>query len=404
MDTLWLLVVLSVLFPLTHLVLSSGPVRKGLVRVIGEWPFRGLYSLIALACLAGMIIVYRHGRHLGVQLWDLPRPVELVLALPLMLAALVLVVTAFAAPSPAGMAPVAVRARGVLRITRHPLSIGLACFGLAHLLANGTVGDVAFFGSFVVVGVLGAYDMDALDARAFDPRRRALFEYWGHEASWLPIELYPVLGFRREEYRLHPWWGDVVAQHPEVAENLLCRIRNEGPLRSVDMEGRGSRGWWDLKVAKRVAAALWSSGELAIRERRAFQRSYDLTERVIPKQWRQITISREEALERLLPQEVLVRRGGEEHRVLADALVPGDVLLLREGDRVSADARVVGFPMPGGAIGPNVHMMKEAGILDRYSEVLAEFPVEVNSVVRRFFERQAGIVDDARGNSQGATP
>ncbi len=34
----------------------------------------------------------------------------------------------------------------------------------------------------------------------------------------------------------------------------------------------------------------------------------------------------------------------------------------------TADARVVGFPMPGGAIGPNVHMMKEAGILDRYSE------------------------------------
>jgi pyruvate carboxylase subunit B len=45
----------------------------------------------------------------------------------------------------------------------------------------------------------------------------------------------------------------------------------------------------------------------------------------------------------------------------------------------SADARVVGFPMPGGAIGPNVHMMKEAGILDRYSAVLAEFPVVVRA-------------------------
>lgn len=45
----------------------------------------------------------------------------------------------------------------------------------------------------------------------------------------------------------------------------------------------------------------------------------------------------------------------------------------------SADARVVGFPMPGGAIGPNVHMMKEAGILDRYGDVLAEFPVVVKA-------------------------
>ncbi|MBZ0264114.1 biotin/lipoyl-binding protein [bacterium] len=46
---------------------------------------------------------------------------------------------------------------------------------------------------------------------------------------------------------------------------------------------------------------------------------------------------------------------------------------------VSADARVVGFPMPGGAIGPNVHMMVKAGILDKYSRVLEEFPVVVEA-------------------------
>ena len=45
----------------------------------------------------------------------------------------------------------------------------------------------------------------------------------------------------------------------------------------------------------------------------------------------------------------------------------------------TADARVLGFPMPGGAIGPNVHMMVKAGILDRYSEVLEEFPVVVEA-------------------------
>jgi len=45
----------------------------------------------------------------------------------------------------------------------------------------------------------------------------------------------------------------------------------------------------------------------------------------------------------------------------------------------TADARVVGFPMPGGAIGPNVHMMVKAGILDKYSDVLAEFPVVVKA-------------------------
>jgi len=127
-----------------------------------------------------------------------------------------------------------------------------------------------------------------------------LFEYWGHEASWIPLALYPIFEFRRREFRRHPWWGDVVGRHPRVAEDLRHRIREEGPLRSLDMEGRGSRGWWDLKTAKRVASALWSSGELAIRERRNFQRSFDLAERVIPAALRAAPLPEPVALETLL--------------------------------------------------------------------------------------------------------
>ncbi len=127
-----------------------------------------------------------------------------------------------------------------------------------------------------------------------------LFEYWGHEASWMPLELYPVFGFRRRALRHHPWWGDVVAQHPKEARTLRRRIREEGPLRSLDMEGEGSRGWWDLKIVKRVATALWSSGELAVRERKNFQRTYDLAERVIPSHLLEARVPEREALERLL--------------------------------------------------------------------------------------------------------
>jgi len=129
-----------------------------------------------------------------------------------------------------------------------------------------------------------------------------IFEYWGHEASWIPIELYPVFGFRRAEFQHHPWWGDLVGQHPQVAADLLRRIRDDGPLRSLDMEGGGSRGWWDLKIAKKVATALWSSGELAISERRAFQRTYDLPERVIPDRWRTEIVTRDQAMEILVLQ------------------------------------------------------------------------------------------------------
>lgn len=127
-----------------------------------------------------------------------------------------------------------------------------------------------------------------------------LFEYWGHEASWIPLELYPAFEFRRKAFRVHPWFGDVVRSHPQVARRLRKRIRDEGPIRSVEMEGRGSRGWWDLKKAKRVATALWSSGELAIRERRNFQRTYDLTNRVIPEDVRSRRMKRGEAFDTLL--------------------------------------------------------------------------------------------------------
>jgi uncharacterized protein YcaQ len=127
-----------------------------------------------------------------------------------------------------------------------------------------------------------------------------LFEYWGHEASWLPLELYPTFGFRRREFVHHPWWGDLVGQHPKVAEDLRRRVREGGPLRSAEMEGKSGKGWWNLKVAKQVATALWSSGEFAIRERANFQRTYDLAERVIPDCYRAIEVPVEQALETLL--------------------------------------------------------------------------------------------------------
>ena len=127
-----------------------------------------------------------------------------------------------------------------------------------------------------------------------------LFEYWGHEASWIPLALYPAFEFRRREFRSHPWWGDLVGEHPRVATELLRRIRDAGPLRSAEMEGRASKGWWDLGVTKRVAAALWSAGELAIRERTNFQRTYDLAERVIPEPLRRQPLSSADGLETLL--------------------------------------------------------------------------------------------------------
>src|SRR5207253_1567447 len=59
-----------------------------------------------------------------------------------------------------------------------------------------------------------------------------LFEYWGHAVSWIPLDLYPLFEFRRQRFRRHPWWGDVLTDRRTEAEALLRRTRDEGPFRS----------------------------------------------------------------------------------------------------------------------------------------------------------------------------
>jgi hypothetical protein len=127
-----------------------------------------------------------------------------------------------------------------------------------------------------------------------------LFEYWGHEASWMHMDLYPCFAFRRRAFRVHPWWGDLLGQHPRMVDSILGRAREQGAFRSVDLQGSGGPGWWDIKLSKRIAEALWSAGELAVASRRHFHRSFDLPERVIPESIRRQSVSDEDAFDTLL--------------------------------------------------------------------------------------------------------
>jgi hypothetical protein len=119
-------------------------------------------------------------------------------------------------------------------------------------------------------------------------REGRVFEYWAHEASILPIELWPHF---RHVMDGGGHWGShdrALRQHAELVEPMLERIRAEGALASRDFEGQGDGGMggmWNWKPAKMVLDALWDRGVLVIGERRNFQRSYDLAERVIPKRW-----------------------------------------------------------------------------------------------------------------------
>jgi len=181
-----------------------------------------------------------------------------------------------------------------------------------------TINVVARAPYFALWSRLGAYEprwLDELEAEG------ALFEYWAHEACFIPIEDYPLyrhrmidpgsLGWRYS----HAW----VAAHSEEVERVLAAIRERGPVRSADFARQGGRGngWWDWKPEKRALEALFTAGELMVARRERFQRVYDLRERVLPG-WSDAQLSPKEETQRALLLKAVRALGVASERWVAD--------------------------------------------------------------------------------------
>jgi uncharacterized membrane protein len=151
------LVAATALFLLTHFVPST-PLRGVLVRAMGEWPYRGLYSAVALVTLGWMIIAYRAAPY--EPLWAGLRLVPIVVV-PF---AFVLIACGYwRNPTMVGADKLLKSddpARGVIRITRHPLMWGIMLWAGAHVLARGDVKSVIFFGGFLLLAGLGTLLID----------------------------------------------------------------------------------------------------------------------------------------------------------------------------------------------------------------------------------------------------
>jgi len=134
----------AVAFVGSHLVLSSAQVRSRLVAMVGEQPYRGIYSLVAFVTIVPLIIVFARHKHAGPMLWYL-RNFEAIRVLSwlLMFVAVVLLVASFVSPNPGMIGAPSRRdgAVGVLKLTRHPSFVAISIFGFAHLLMNGWLGD-----------------------------------------------------------------------------------------------------------------------------------------------------------------------------------------------------------------------------------------------------------------------
>ncbi|MEO6991041.1 MAG: winged helix-turn-helix domain-containing protein [Candidatus Baltobacteraceae bacterium] len=133
---------------------------------------------------------------------------------------------------------------------------------------------------------LGPYRRELLERAAYDPKRRELFEYWGHEASLLPLAMQPLLRWRMARARDgREMWGGiarVAAEHPEFVQATLAAVRERGPLGAGDLERNGRSGWWGWSKTKAVLEYLFWAGFVTTAYRRSFERVYDLVERTLP--------------------------------------------------------------------------------------------------------------------------
>lgn len=133
---------------------------------------------------------------------------------------------------------------------------------------------------------LGAYELAAFDRLSHEAPRR-LFEYWGHEASLLPVELQPALRWRMARAK-HEAWGRMraIARKRALVSKVLQTVADKGPVRAGEIEvatkPKTERGWWAWSEAKTAIEWLFWSGQVTAAARRQFERLYDLPERVLP--------------------------------------------------------------------------------------------------------------------------
>jgi len=157
-----ILLIAAVALVVTHVVPSMPRVRSRIVATVGEGVFSGIYSLIAIACIATM--VWAFNRVPQDFIW-VPGPGVRHLPALLMPLALLLVVTGVLTPNPAtfgkeGQLQAQIPARGIVRVTRHPFLWGVILWSITHVLANGDIGAVMFFGGFLGLSVAGMIGLD----------------------------------------------------------------------------------------------------------------------------------------------------------------------------------------------------------------------------------------------------
>ena len=118
-------------------------------------------------------------------------------------------------------------------------------------------------------------------------RRRELFEYWAHEASFVPVDLHPLLRWRMEAAAGHAWGRMVRMQRdvPDYVAKVYAEVSERGPISAAELVDGGEKSgpWWGWSKGKSALEWLFWCGDITSAGRGPnFERRYDLPERVLP--------------------------------------------------------------------------------------------------------------------------
>ncbi len=127
------------------------------------------------------------------------------------------------------------------------------------------------------------------------------FEYWSHAACILPIEDWPVYGAHRRARIARGRRWHRLEDADKSCSYVRDRLRLEGPLSARELGGAKKGGpWWDWSETKIAAEWLLDIGELVCRQRKGFQRIYDLAERAVPPELYAVELGEEACHTRLI--------------------------------------------------------------------------------------------------------
>lgn len=140
-----------------HIGISGTPARDALVARYGAQRFMIGYSLASIASIVLLAATYKAAPF--VPLWVAPAWLRWLTVL-LMLPASILLVASVAAPNPTAFGQPVGEPAWVQRITRHPMMVAITVWALLHLLANGDLASLIFFGAFAATTLAGMPSID----------------------------------------------------------------------------------------------------------------------------------------------------------------------------------------------------------------------------------------------------